>query len=162
MMGRRRTAAAARLTPAPSKLRESVTLSAIGCAKGKFDSAVTTSAYIITPPAAAPTFSPAPARYTGVQNVTLASTTPGATFRYTTDGSDPGCGAGTSYSDPIAIGNSLTLKAVACAAGFSDSPVTSGGYDITIPPPPLRCGQRRHQQSRRDSADLRGRHHDHQ
>ena len=122
----------------PVEVAQSVTLNAIGCAKRKFDSAVTTSAYIITPPAAAPTFSPSPGAYTGVQNVTLASTTPGATFRYSTDGSDPDCSTGTSYSEAIAVSNSLTLKAVACAAGFSDSPVTSGGYDITIPPPPSR------------------------
>ena len=50
---------------------------------------------------------------------------------------DPTCATGTSYGDPIAIANSLTLKAVACAAGFSDSLVTSGGYDIDITVPPV-------------------------
>ena len=113
-----------------------VTLNAIGCAAGNPDSAVVSAGYIITPPAAAPVFDPAPGAYTSVQHVTLASATPGATFKYTTDGQWPVCGGNTPYTGPIEISNSLTLKAVACARGYSVSPVTSGGYDITLPPPP--------------------------
>lgn len=120
----------------PITVAASTTLNAIACASGKIDSAIATAAYIITPPADAPTFVPAAGAYTSVQQVTIASTTAGATFRYTTDGTDPTCGIGLTYSAPVAIANSLTLKAVACAAGFSDSPVASGGYDITLPPPP--------------------------
>ncbi|HEY5809838.1 MAG TPA: chitobiase/beta-hexosaminidase C-terminal domain-containing protein, partial [Povalibacter sp.] len=113
---------------------ESTTLSAIACATGKTDSAVATAAYVITPPAAAPTFTPAAGAYTSVQQVAIASATAGATFRYTTDGTDPTCGIGQSYGAPIEVANSLTLKAVACAGGYSDSLVTSAGYDITLPP----------------------------
>jgi pectate lyase len=118
----------------PIEVAQSVTLSAIGCATAKIDSAVASAAYVITPPAAAPVFAPAPGAYTSVQNITLTSATPDANFRYTTDGSDPSCATGASYSDPIAVSNSLTLKAVACANGYSDSLVTSGGYDIALPP----------------------------
>jgi pectate lyase len=118
------------------EVAQSVTLIAIACKTGSIDSDVTTAAYVITPPAAAPAFDPAPDAYTSEQHVTLTSSTPGATFRYTTDGVDPTCASGTSYVDPIAVANSLTLKAVTCGAGYSDSPVTSGGYDITLPPPP--------------------------
>ncbi|HEU4778721.1 MAG TPA: chitobiase/beta-hexosaminidase C-terminal domain-containing protein [Steroidobacteraceae bacterium] len=118
----------------PIEVAQSTTLSAIGCAAGKIDSAVADAAYVITPPAAPPVFDPAAGAYTSEQLVTLTSATPGATFRYTTDGSEPSCVTGTSYGDPVAIANSLTLKAVACAVGYSDSLVTSGGYDITLPP----------------------------
>jgi len=120
----------------PIEVSQSTSLSAIGCAAGKIDSAVANATYVITPPAAAPVFDPAAGAYTSEQHVTLTSATPAATFRYTTDGSEPGCSTGQNYGGAIAIANSLTLKAVACAAGFSDSLVTSGGYDITIPPPP--------------------------
>jgi pectate lyase len=119
---------------APIEVAQSVSLSAIGCATGKIDSAVATAAYVITPPAAAPSFDPAPGVYTSEQHVTLSSATPNATFRYTTDGSEPSCATGLNYSDAIVVANSLTLKAVACAAGYSDSLVTSGGYDVTLPP----------------------------
>ncbi len=118
------------------EIAQSVTLNAIACQKGKLDSAVTSAAYVITPPAAAPEFSPPPGAYTGIQHVTLSSATPGATFRYSTDGQNPVCAGNLAYDGPIEIGNSVTLKAVACAAGYSDSPITSGGYDITSPPPP--------------------------
>lgn len=113
---------------------QSTTLNAIACASGKTDSAVTSAAYVITPPAAAPTFTPAPGAYTSAQQVTIASTTAGANVRYTTDGTEPSCAVGLSYGGPVAVENSLTLKAVACAEGYADSPVTSGGYDITLPP----------------------------
>jgi len=121
---------------APIAISADTTLRAIACALLRAESTITTGTYLIRPPAAAPGFDPAPGAYTGVQHVTLSSSTPNATFRYSTDGQDPGCATGQAYAGPIDIGNSLTLKAVTCAAGYSDSPVTSGGYDITIPPPP--------------------------
>ena len=128
------TCASGTVFAGPIEVAQSVTLSAIGCATGKIDSAVATAAYVITPPAAPPVFDPAPGEYTSAQQVTLTSATPAATFRYTTNGSEPSCSTGSTYGGPVAIANSLTLKAVACAAGFSDSLVTSGGYDITLPP----------------------------
>jgi pectate lyase len=118
----------------PLEVATSTTFSAIGCHVEKIDSAVATAEFVITPPASAPVFDPAPGAYTGVQQVTLTSQTPGATFKYSTDGQNPVCSGNLPYSGPIAISNSLTLKAVACAAGHSDSPITGGGYDITLPP----------------------------
>jgi len=119
---------------APIEVATDTTLNAIACAAGRPDSAVSTASYTIRPPAAAPVFDPAPGSFTGVQHVTLTSTTPGATFHYSNDGQDPVCSGNQTYSGPIEVSNSLTLKAVACAAGYSDSAVTSGGYAITLPP----------------------------
>ena len=118
--------------------------------RATIDSDATSAAYVITPPAAAPLFDPAPGAYTSVQHVTLTSATPAPRSATPPTAPIPPAPRGTTYGDPIAIANSLTLKAVACAAGYSDSPVTSGGYDITLPPPPSRVAQRRHQQSRGD------------
>ena len=119
----------------PVQIEQTTTLTAIACTERK-GSDTASATYTITPPATAPSLTPAPGAYTGEQHIAIASTTPGASFRYTTDGVDPSCATGSSYSGPIAISNSLTLKAVACAAGYSDSAVTSGGYEITLPPPP--------------------------
>lgn len=120
----------------PIEVAATTTLKAVACRLGRAESLVTSGTYIIQSPAAAAVFDPAPGAYTAIQNVALSSTTPGATFRYTTDGVDPSCTSGSNYSGPIEISNSLTLKAVACASGYTDSVVTSGGYEITLPPPP--------------------------
>ena len=50
---------------------------------------------------ATPTFSPAAGVYYSAQSVTIASTTNGATIRYTTDGSTPSETAGTVYSGAL-------------------------------------------------------------
>lgn len=57
-----------------------------------------------------PTADLAPGFYTGTQNVTLSSTNPSATIRYTLDGSDPNAGS-TIYSGPIPITTTTVLRA---------------------------------------------------
>ncbi|HTQ32498.1 MAG TPA: chitobiase/beta-hexosaminidase C-terminal domain-containing protein [Opitutaceae bacterium] len=81
-----------------------------------------------------PVFSPGAGTYATAQNVTITSTTTGASIRYTTDGSAPSETAGTLYSGPVHISANTTLKAIAYAAGFTDSNVTSAAYAITPPP----------------------------
>src|SRR5262249_15024665 len=85
-----------------------------------------------SPVAAAPTFSPAPGSYTGAQSVQLFSTTPGASFYYTTNGTTPTT-ASTPYSSPISVSSSITIKAIAVANGYPSSPVASGSYVINLP-----------------------------
>jgi pectate lyase len=118
----------------PIEVATDTALNAIGCATGKIDSAAAGDTYVIRPPAAAPVFDPAPGEFPAAQHVTLTSTTPGATFHYSTDGQDPVCAGNILYDGPITISNSLTLKAVTCAVGYSDSSITNGGYDIVLPP----------------------------
>ena len=121
----------------PVLIEKDTTLRAMACAPLRAESPITSGDYVIVPPpAATPAFDPSPGTYTEAQFVTLTSATPGATFHYSTDGTDPGCGAGVAYDAPIEIRNPITLKAVACAEGFSASPVASGAYDVSIPPPP--------------------------
>jgi len=80
--------------------------------------------------AATPTFSPVAGAYGATQNVTISTTTGGATLRYTTSGVDPTCSTGTVYSTPVSVASSLTLKAIACASGYLDSVVGSAAYTI--------------------------------
>lgn len=78
----------------------------------------------------APVFSPAPGQYGGNTVVTLATSSAGASIRYTSDGSTPDCGNGTVYSAPLLLTRSTTLQAVACQSGLADSPVATGSYLI--------------------------------
>ncbi len=85
---------------------------------------------------ATPTFSPAAGPYT--QPITISTTTPGATIRYTTDGSTPTSSNGTIYTTPVALSLTSTLKAIAYESGVSDSSVASGIYTLsngTVAPP---------------------------
>lgn len=74
--------------------------------------------------AVTPTFSPGVGAYSTTQNVTLSTTTAGATIRYTSDGSEP-TPSSTIYSVPIAVAETLTLKATAFKTGWTPS---SGAY----------------------------------
>ncbi len=112
----------------------SCTLQAIAYESGWSDSAVTSGVYTINGACAAPSFTPAPGTYALAQSVTISTATGGATIRYTTDGSTPGETAGTVYSTPVSISATRTLKAIAYASGWNDSPVTSGVYTITVTP----------------------------
>ena len=121
----------------PISISSTTILNAIAYEAGMTDSAVTSATYTISGPiqqAAAPVFSPAAGTYTTAQNVTITSATGGASIRYTTDGSTPSETAGTVYSGPVHVSANLTLKAIAYAAGFTDSTVTSAAYTITPPP----------------------------
>ncbi len=89
-----------------------------------------------SPTVSAPTFSPGGGSYTSTQNVTITSSTSGASIRYTLDGSTPSETAGTVYSSPVNITSTKTLKAIAYQSGSTDSSVTSATYTITIAPPP--------------------------
>jgi hypothetical protein len=80
-----------------------------------------------TPTAATPTFTPAAGTYYAAQNVTISTTTPGATLYYTTDGSDPD-NTDTEYTTPVAVSSTTTLKAIAYATGFDPSTIGSAVY----------------------------------
>ncbi len=82
---------------------------------------------------AAPVFSPAAGTYPGPTTITITSSTPGATIRYTTDGSDPT--TGTVYTAPIVLASgSRILRAVATSACAYPNAVT-GVYEIGTPNP---------------------------
>lgn len=119
----------------PVNLAATATLQAIAYKSGLTDSTVTSATYTITssppPQVAAPTFSPAAGTYSSAQNVTLSSSTSGATIRYTTNGTAPTSSSGTVYSGAISIASTTTLKAIAYKSGMTDSNVSSATYTIT-------------------------------
>jgi len=114
----------------PVTITATTTLKAIATATNLANSAVTTGVYTIqAATAASPTFSPAPGTYSSAQQVTISSTTAGATIYYTTDGSTP-TAASNKYTAPVTISATTTLKAMTTAANFANSTVTTGLYTI--------------------------------
>ena len=86
--------------------------------------------YALTvPQAATPTITPNGGSFLNPVNVTLACATPGATIRYTLDGSTPGTGSD-AYTVPIDVSSSLTLKAVGIANGYVVSPVAQADFSV--------------------------------
>ena len=116
----------------PVHIADSLTLKAVAYRAGWRTSSVTSGTYTIGLHVAAPTFSPGPGTYTSAQNITITAATPGATIRYTIDGSTPTETSGTLYTAPVHLSESVTLKAVAYRTGWTTSTVTSGNYAIGL------------------------------
>lgn len=113
----------------PIAVNATTTLEAIAFHAGMTDSPVMTRTYTLVP--AAPTFSPDGGSFLGSVDVTLASATPGASIRYTTDGSDP-TAAGTLYGAPIHLTGGTTVKAIASVTGWSSSAVISRSFPLGL------------------------------
>jgi hypothetical protein len=67
-----------------------------------------------------------------VQTVTLGDATSGAQIYYTIDNSTP-TAQSAKYSGNITVGQSETIRAMAMAPGYGESPVSSAGYAINLP-----------------------------
>ncbi len=126
---------------------KTASLTVKGRRTGWLDSAVASASYFITPDTVAtPSFDPGPGSYVEAQTVSIASATPGAVIRYTTDGSQPGP-ASALYVGPITLDATVTLKVKAFAEGLVASDTAGGLYEIgdpslvatpTFDPPPGR------------------------
>jgi PKD repeat protein/pimeloyl-ACP methyl ester carboxylesterase len=88
-----------------------------------------TGTYTIEGAVATPKFAPSPGKYSSAQSVAITCATPGATIRYTVDGSTP-TESSTVYSSPVSITSTKTLKAKAWKSGMTASGVQSGDYII--------------------------------
>jgi hypothetical protein len=84
----------------------------------------------ISPTAATPTFAPAWGTYTSTQTVSISDSTPGASIYYTTDGSNP-TQSSPVYVSPLTISVTTTVKAIASAPQYVNSPVGRAVYTIT-------------------------------
>ena len=109
------------------------TISAIASATGFVTSAVAKQTYTLQTQALMPTFSPAAGSYSSAQTVTISDASPSSQIYYTTDGSTPSPGAGTTklYSAALTISATTTINAIATATGLSNSPVASSTYTIS-------------------------------
>ncbi|MBN1675755.1 MAG: chitobiase/beta-hexosaminidase C-terminal domain-containing protein [Kiritimatiellae bacterium] len=85
----------------------------------------------ILPQAATPTISPNGGDFFGSVEVTLATSTAGATIFYTLDGTTPTTGSSQYVDTPITLNASATLKAIADAAGYDPSAVASASFNNT-------------------------------
>lgn len=84
---------------------------------------------------ATPTITPNGGTFAGSTQITLATSTSGATIRYTLDGSTPSSSS-TLYSSPFTLSSTstATLKAIAQKSGMTDSAIASAAFTITPPP----------------------------
>ncbi len=78
---------------------------------------------------ATPTFSPSAGEYGPTQNVTLSTSTPGASIYYTTNGDTP-TALSTLYTVPIEVPATTTIKAIAIDGVLTDSAVSTGLFTI--------------------------------
>ncbi len=78
---------------------------------------------------ARPFFSPASGTYYEPQSVTVTSATPDAVIYYTLDNTTPTT-TSLSYSNPLQISQSTTIKAIAVKEGMYDSEVATANYII--------------------------------
>jgi hypothetical protein len=109
------------------------TVQAIAASSGLSASAIGSAAYTIQ--ASTPTFSPVAGNYGVTLTVTISDATPSSAIYYTTDGSTPTYPVTSTtqlYSAPISVPATVTLNAIATAAGNSNSSVGSAVYTITI------------------------------
>jgi beta-glucanase (GH16 family) len=103
--------------------------SVCGCKGGE---SLTTLASAQPSPIASPKITTTPAQ-NGAVIATLASTLAGATIHYTVDGNAPTARSQV-YEAPFLVASSLTIKAIAIAAGGAQSNVASQSFPASIPP----------------------------
>jgi hypothetical protein len=85
-----------------------------------------------TPIVANSVFNPPAGTYYAPQNISISTTTEGASIYYTTDGTDPDA-TSAEYTGPIEISSTTTIKAIAYAEGFDPSAIASATYVFPTP-----------------------------
>ena len=106
-----------------------VTVRAIAIVGGNPASGISEGSYSIVPQTPTPVISPGPGAYVAGQLITISDATPGATIRYTLDGSTPTLKS-TYYTSPIVLTGSETIQAVALGAGEATSDVASASFTV--------------------------------
>jgi hypothetical protein len=107
-----------------------------GTGGGTASQKIETWTFVSTPPQGAvptPSINPVAGTYTTPVSVTIVDS--GASIYYTTDGTTPAPGAGTTkqYTAAFTLTTSATVKAIAIETGLNQSSVSSASYTISIP-----------------------------
>jgi hypothetical protein len=116
----------------PFTLTGSATVKAIAIASGFNNSEVASASFTDSsvPTAAIPTISPNGGSFSNPVQVSLSTTTSGATIYYTTNGTVPGTSS-TQYTLPFTLTGSATVKAIVVATGYNNSAVASAAFTVT-------------------------------
>jgi hypothetical protein len=123
----------------PISVAASTTIRAIATKAGWSDSYIVMGSYTFNfGGLAAPTVSPGAGTYVGSVSVTLQAF-PGATIRYTTNGTEP-TSSSALYAGPIALAATTTLKAKAFQADWTPSATASTTYTLQVAAPSLSPG----------------------
>jgi N-acetylneuraminic acid mutarotase len=80
------------------------------------------------PVTATPQISPVSGAINSWQTVTITDTTPGASIYYLVNGIAPA----SEYTDPITVGASLTIEAMASASGHANSNIATASYQASL------------------------------
>jgi hypothetical protein len=111
----------------PVQVSEPTTLRAAASRDGWLDSAVSSATYSFK--AAPPVLIPPGRDYPSMtKEIVISTLTPGASIRYTDDGSEPTTEAGTLYTNPVTVLGVTTIKAMAYRQDWESSPVSMGVY----------------------------------
>lgn len=83
-----------------------------------------------TIPPSDPVITPAAGAYSSAQSIFISSAGSNS-IRYTTNGSEPSCSAGTSYAGSFALASTASVKAIGCDLAKNASNVTTNAYTIS-------------------------------
>lgn len=119
------------LYAAPIYVDVSTTLKAKAFLQDWEPSATATAEYTLLISVADPVISPEAGAYIDPIQVTISTSTPGATIRFTLDGSDPSDSLGTIYTVPINLTETATVKAIGYKVGMVNSQIITAAYVIT-------------------------------
>jgi alpha-tubulin suppressor-like RCC1 family protein len=108
---------------------ETQTLKARAFASGMPTGDVASASYVLA--VASITLSPTGGTYTSARMISMATTSPGVTIRYTVDGTTP-AESSTVYSTPLTVGTSTTVKAIGFRFQWTTSAVVSATYTMNF------------------------------
>ncbi|EKD55866.1 MAG: hypothetical protein ACD_59C00014G0003 [uncultured bacterium] len=77
-----------------------------------------------------PSISPNGGTFNSAQEITIISATSGATIKYTTDGTTPSATNGLTYTSPLTLSQTSTIKAVAIKTGMTTSDIVTSNFVI--------------------------------
>ncbi len=117
---------------APIQVSNSETIHAMAVASGT-PSPISQAAYTIRQVVVTPTFTPGTGTYSSPQTVTISDATAGATIYYTTNGTGPTSSSAT-YTSPISVSTTQTIKAIATEEGMITSAEGQSTYTIPVKP----------------------------
>lgn len=106
------------------------TVQAFATAANQVQSPIVSKSYTTQPQASTPTFNPVAGAVAANTSVAIATTTPGATIYFTTDGTEPTLKS-TSYTGAISVSPPETVNAIAISPATSVSNVGNAQYTAT-------------------------------